>query len=138
MIREFNSTTIGTDQAPFIPPGATLTSAAWHVALFYGPSLPYATEREAIVAAIDVADEAAAARPGFAPSITIDLRWNMVWDQGALDANGRATHAKGVGFTVFRRTYLSPDDARRHLANMDALYPGGDLPPVRDGWRFHE
>lgn len=128
-IHDVKSTRTGLDSAPGIPAGARVAETAWHVALHYGPSLPYPTERDALVAAIEAADEAAAERPGFTPSLTIDLRWKLQWDQGALDSNGRTTHSSGLGFTVHRTTYLTPDDARNRLANMDAVY-GEPAPTV--------
>lgn len=128
----YKSTESGAAQATGIPVGATVTDASWHVALHFGPSLPFPTEREALRAALDAAEDATYETPGFAPSITIDLRWKMGWEQGTPDANGRTTHSSGIGFTVHRTTYLSPDDARQRLANMDAYEPAG-VPLMRNG-----
>lgn len=131
--RPFKAEHTGTITAPGIPAGARLVATSWHVALFYGPSAPYPTEADALRDALTEAENAAARMPGFAPRITIDLRWKMEWEQGSPDPNGRPTASSGAEFTVARTSYLTPGDAAQRLANIEHVYGEPSVPTLGNG-----
>lgn len=132
MTQPFTATTTGIDTAATIPPGARLVATGWHVALFYGPGPAFPTEAAALEAALaEVADyRKKHGRPEFSPQVTIDLRWEMEWEQGTPDANDRPTYSAGMGFTVRRKVYATAEDAAVHLANIREVHDLFPTAPV--------
>ena len=120
-------TITGHSSAELFPIGATVEAFGWHIARWYGPGAEkFPTHRDALVAGIAEreSEPRTVSEDVFGDPVrgfSIDLRWNMKWEQGAPDANGCPTYSSGMEYTVQRYTYATLDAARTHLANIDRV-----------------